>query len=76
MFYKIFPNKNISKLHYTHLHIIYTENSTPFEEVLTRDEICDALRDLVPCVQFKTREKHPWRSVNFSRVAGFSLQLY
>ena len=35
-------------------------------------EICDTLRDLVPFVQFKKREKHPWRSVNFSKVAGFS----
>ena len=32
--------------------------------------ICDALRDLVPFVQFKKREKHPWRSVNFSKDAG------
>ena len=31
---------------------------------------CDALRDLVPFVQFKKREKHPWRSVNFSKVLG------
>ena len=30
----------------------------------------DALRDLVPFVQFKKREKHPWRSVTFSEVAG------
>ena len=29
-----------------------------------------ALRDLVPFVQFKKREKHPWRSVNYSKVAG------
>ena len=35
--------------------------------------ICDALRDLIPFAQFKKREKHPWRSVNFSKVAGFSL---
>ena len=35
--------------------------------------ICDTLRDLVPFVQFKKREKHPWRSVNFSKVAGWSL---
>ena len=28
--------------------------------------ICGALRDLIPFVQFKKREKHPWRSVNFS----------
>ena len=34
--------------------------------------ICGALRDLVPFVQFKKREKHPWRSVNFSTVAGSS----
>ena len=27
--------------------------------------MCDALRDLVPFVQYKKREKHPWRSVNF-----------
>ena len=43
---------------------------------LTALTICGALRDLVPFVQFKKREKHPWRSVNFSKVAGFSLQLY
>ena len=33
--------------------------------------ICDALRDLVPFVQFKKRKKHPWRSVTFSKVPGF-----
>ena len=32
--------------------------------------ICDALHDLVPFGQFKKREKHPWRSVNFGKVAG------
>ena len=37
-------------------------------------KICDALRDLVPFVRFKKREKHPWRSVTFSKVAGFSLK--
>ena len=36
--------------------------------------ICDALRDLVLFVQFKKREKHPWRSFNFSKVAGFGLK--
>ena len=30
----------------------------------------DALHDLVPFVQFKKREKHPWRSVNSSKVVG------
>ena len=33
----------------------------------------DALSDLVPFVQFKKCGKHPWRSVNFSKVAGFSI---
>ena len=32
------------------------------------EDICDALRDLVLFVQFKKREKHPWRRVNFSKV--------
>ena len=32
--------------------------------------ICDTLRDLLPVVQFKEREKHPWRSVTFSKVAS------
>ena len=32
--------------------------------------ICDALRDLVPFVQFEKREKHPRRSVNFSKVSA------
>ena len=36
------------------------------------DEIYGALRDFVPFVQFKKREKHPWGSVTFSKVAGFS----
>ena len=33
----------------------------------------DALRNFVPFVQFKKREKHLWRSVTFGEVAGFSL---
>ena len=32
--------------------------------------LCDALHDLVPFVQFRKRENHPWRSVTFSKVAG------
>ena len=36
---------------------------------------CGALRDLVSFVQFKKCEKHPWRSVNFSKVAGFKQAL-
>ena len=33
--------------------------------------MCGELRDLVLFVQFKKREKHPWRSVTFSKVAGY-----
>ena len=35
-----------------------------------RENTSGALRDLVPFLQFKKREKHPWGSVNFSKVAG------
>ena len=37
--------------------------------VFERNTVCGALRDLVPFVQCKKREKHPWKSVNF-KVAG------
>ena len=33
------------------------------------NNICGALRDLVPFVQFKKREKHPWRSVKWYQIA-------
>ena len=38
--------------------------------------ICNALRDLVPFVQFKKLEKNPWRSVALVKLQVFSLQLY
>ena len=34
--------------------------------------MCDALRDLVPFVQFKKREKHPWKSVTFRKLQAYS----
>ena len=34
------------------------------------ERIYGALRDSVQFVQFKKREKHPWTSVNFSKVAN------
>ena len=37
---------------------------------LIRVMISDVLRSLVPFVQFKKCEKHPWRGVTFSKVAG------
>ena len=35
------------------------------------NSIYDVLRDLVPFVQFKKREKRPWKSVTFSKVTGW-----
>ena len=35
-----------------------------------------ALLVSVPFLQFKKREKHPWKCVTFSKVASCSLQLY
>ena len=43
---------------------------------MTPSLICEALGNLVLFAQFKKREKHPLRSVAFSIVAGFGLQLY
>ena len=37
-------------------------NSTP------EAHICNALRDLLPFVQFQKLEKHAWKSVTFSKV--------
>ena len=39
-------------------------------------DICDALRDLLPCIQFKKREKHPWMSVNFSTKINTPLWVF
>ena len=41
-----------------------------------QNNICCVLRDFIPFVQFNKREKHPWRSINFNKVAVFSLQHY
>ena len=37
--------------------------------------IFDVLRDLVTFLQFKKREKHPWKSVTFNKVAGTWYQI-
>ena len=44
-----------------------------FEDLRVLFSKCDALRDLVPFVQFKKREKHPWRSVTFSKVVSMGV---
>ena len=52
-----------------------TRGSIPLMEVhaaysRNKVNIGGALRDLVAFVQLKNHEKHPWRSVNSSKVAG------
>ena len=37
-------------------------------EAVTHNCSCDSLCDLVPFVQFKKREKYPWRSVTFTKT--------
>ena len=39
------------------------------KEILQKKKL-NVLRDLVPFVRFKKREKYPWRSVTFSTVEG------
>ena len=45
-------------------------------EYFSRQQSCDALRDLVPFVQFKKCEKNPWRSVRLVKLQAKGLQLY
>ena len=59
------------------MHVLITSNQVVqfiirnlTEPFLICYSICDALRDLVPYVQFKKREKHSWRSVTFSKVTA------
>ena len=37
--------------------------------------ICDALSDLVAFLQFKKREKHPWRSVTLLKMQATLLKV-
>ena len=39
------------------------------------DNNCGVLCDFIPFLQFKKREKHPWKNVNFSKVAGKFFEL-
>ena len=50
--------------------VLQTPKPNKPKQLKTEKHICGALHDLVPCAQFKKREKHPWRSVTFSKVAG------
>ena len=37
-------------------------------------KVYDVVRDLVPFLQLKKREKHPWRSVTFSKRKAMLLR--
>ena len=54
----------------------YYIHKQPYSIIYKTKHVMLSLHDLVAFVEFKKREKHPWRSVTFSNVAGFSLQLY
>ena len=44
-----------------------------FQNVKSKRNKSDALRDLVAFVQFKKREKHPWRRVNFTKFSSMGV---
>ena len=46
------------------------------QEYMATADQWGTLHDLVPFVQFKKREKHPWRSANFSKVLFIYLFIY
>lgn len=50
------------------MNLIHFEGALLFYTTLQQDFNCDALRNLAPFSQFKKREKHPRRSVTFSKV--------
>ena len=56
-----------NKLYYFNKTILYI-----FVGLFQTRLLCDALLYLAPFLQFKEGGKHPWRSVTFSKVAGFS----
>ena len=47
-----------------------------FTQCIILRNIYDALRDLLPFLQFKKREKHPWRAVAFSNFAKINTPLW
>ena len=52
--------------------LLRKEDTTNVIEII---HICDALPDLVPFARFKKPEKHPSRSVTFSKAKGFNVSL-
>ena len=62
LFYKLFSKK--SPIVDIRLGFKYTSEDDCSGVFRILSNIFGALGDLVPCAQFKKREKHPWRSVN------------
>ena len=56
--------------------MVYHNNFIVWSVYSCFQTICDALHDLFPYIQFNKRKKYPWRSVTFSKIAGWSLQLH
>ena len=73
-FYRGLPLNLISTLYQAwKLELMEVHTPSPLRNIYAQCTIVldsDVLRDLVPFVQFKTCQKHPWRSVTFSKVAG------
>ena len=71
------PNKNVS-----------SQRAKTFKNSINKTKDCNldflqklihyiyVLRDLVSLLQFKKREKYPWRSIPFSYIAGSDLPYY
>ena len=55
----------------TVLGLLLTQHILLFELFL-ENNFCDALRDLIPFVQFKKREKHPPRIITFSNARKYN----
>ena len=51
--------------------ILDKDSLNVLKNVFKFPDLCDTLRGFVPFVQFEKREKTPWKSVTFSKVAGF-----
>ena len=65
IWYHLYNSKNVKNTHGGVLLLVKLQ-----AQKLCVIHICDALRNLVLFVQFKKREKNPWRSATFSKVAG------
>ena len=59
-----FPNTPFQSIERIVLHECVLKERLKSEKQSPATQKCDALCNLVPFVQFKKREKHPWRKIN------------